>query len=113
MNTNRQNNGLQTFVEHWGFLSIVIVALVVSQALTFFSALKGIAWIVVFVVSFAFLIAGGSLIFYAKFPLYRSGRFFTFGVKSVPEHLKRSYRWGWRLFLFGIVISLCLLLSKP
>ncbi len=56
---------------------------------------------------------GGFLIAYAKLPVYRSGRFFTFGLNSVPEHLRGFYRWGWRVFLFGVVLSLCLLLSKP
>jgi hypothetical protein len=46
---------------------------------------------------------GGGLIGCAKFPVYRSGRFFTFGAKSIPEHLAGYYSWGWRVFLFGAV----------
>lgn len=36
----------------------------------------------------------------------------TFGIKSVPEPFHCVYRWGCRLFLFGVAMSLCLLLSK-
>lgn len=76
-------------------------------------SLGGTPWIWFFVVSFALMVVGSGLIGYAKFPVYRSGQFFTIGVKSVPEHLACYYRWGWRVFLFGVVLSLCLLLSKP
>ena len=108
-----QTNGLQTFLEHWGFLGIAVVAFLASQIVMFFMRLSGAPWIWFFVASFVLMFAGGSLIGYAKFPVYRSGRFFTFGVKSVPEHLAGYYRWGWRVFLFGVVLSLCLLLSRP
>ena len=113
MDTHRQSNGLQTFLEHWGFLLTAIVAVLVLQVLMFFTPLTGAQWIWFFVASFALLTVSGCLIGYAKLPVYRSGRFFTFGVKSVPEQLRGFYRWGWRVFLFGVVLSLCLLLSKP
>ena len=79
----------------------------------FFVNLKGEQWIYFFVVSVVLLISGAALIAYAKIPVYRTGRFFTFGVKSVPERLTGCYRWGWRVFLFGVALSLCLLLSRP
>ncbi len=59
------------------------------------------------------MIAGGCLLAWAKFPTYRAIRLFTFGIKSVPTHLADCYRWIWRLFVFGLVSNLCLLLSKP
>ena len=113
MDYRSQSNGLQTFLEHWGFLLTAFVAILASQVLMFFTRLTGAPWIWFFVASFALLIVGGCLIGYAKFPVYRSGRFFTFGVESVPERLRGFYRWGWRAFLFGVVLSLCLLLSRP
>ena len=102
-----------TFLEHWGFLAIVVVAFVASLVLMFFIRLSGAPWLWLFFASFTLMIVGGVLIGYAKFPVYRSGRFFTLGLRSVPEHLMRHYRWGWRVFLFGAVLSLCLLLSNP
>lgn len=113
METQKDSKGLQTFLEHWNFALIAIVAILASQVLAFFSRLCGTPWICFFVASFSLMILGGGLIGCAKFPVYRSGRFFTFGVKSVPEHLRRVYRWGWRAFLFGVMLSLCLFLSRP
>ncbi len=78
----------------------------------FFTHLTGTPWIWSFVASFALMVFGGVLIACAKLPAYRSGRFLTFGLKSVPEHLQGYYRWGWRIFLFAVVLGLCLLLSR-
>jgi hypothetical protein len=93
-------------------LLTAVLAVVFSQVLMFFFNLRGQPWIYFFVASMVLLISGATLIVYAKIPVYRSGRFFTFGVKSVPERLTGHYRWGWRVFLFGVVLSLCLLLSR-
>jgi hypothetical protein len=103
---------LRTFFEHWNIAFVAIVAGLASQVLMVFTNLYGTPWICFFVASFALMILGGVLIGYAKFPVYRSGQFFTFGVKTVPEHLRGFYRWGWRVFLFGVVLSLCLFLSR-
>jgi hypothetical protein len=113
METHKDSNGLRTFFEHWNITFVAIVAVLTSQVSMFFTNLYGTPWICFFVASFALMVFGGVLIGYAKFPVYRSGRFFTFGAKSVPEHLRRFYRWGRRLFLFGVLLSLCLLLSRP
>jgi hypothetical protein len=113
MEERRQSNGLQTFLEHWGLWLFGISAVLVAQVLFFFTQLSGAPWIFFFTGSFAFMVFGGGLIVYAKLPVYRSGRFFTFGVSSVPHHLAGVYRWGWRIFLFGVVVGVCLLLSKP
>ena len=113
MAQNRPNNGYQwaKFLEHWGMMLTALITIIASQTLIFFMNLSGAPWIYFFVASAVLLFSGAALIVYAKLPVYRSGRFFTFGVKSVPEHLVRYYRWGWRVFLFAVVLSLCLLLS--
>jgi len=109
MDYDKRHNGLLTFHEHFTFLFPVGgVALFI-----FLTNLHGRQWIDFIIASFTLMILGGSLIGCAKFPVYRSGRFFTFGLKSVPQNLSRHYRWGWRLFLFGVVLALCLLLSNP
>lgn len=113
METQRNTKGLQTFLEHWWFAPVAVAAILASEVLELFSRLSGTPWICFFIASFSLMILGGGLIGYAKFPVYRSGRFFTFGAKSVPEHLRRYYRWGWCAFLFGVVLSLCLFLSRP
>jgi hypothetical protein len=112
MEHQSQGNGLETFLEHWGFLLTALLAIAFSQGMMFFFTLSGRPWIYVFVANVVLLISGGALIFYAKIPVYRSGRFFTFGIKSVPNSLAGYYRWGWRMFSFGVVLSLCLLFSR-
>lgn len=100
------------FLEHWVLLPIAIVAMIVSQVLMFFTNLNGTPWIYFFGAAFVLLSLGAALIIYAKLPGYRRGQFFTFGVKSVPDRLAGCYRWGWRVILFGVVLALCLLLSR-
>ena len=112
MEYRRETNGLRTFIENWWFLFIVLIAIAVSVILSFFTNLSGERWICFFVASEALLILGAGLILRAKIPVYRSGRFFTFGLKFIPKNLAGFYRWGWRVFLFGVALSLCLLLSK-
>lgn len=113
MEYHKQSNGLQTFLEHWWIVLVAAIAILVSQVLMFFTNLQGTSWICFCIASFTLLILGGTLIGYAKFPVYRSGRFLTFGLKSVPPHLSGYYRRGWGIFLFGVALTLCLLLSKP
>jgi hypothetical protein len=74
--------------------------------------LQGASWLAVCACSIALQIIGATLIAYAKLPLYRSGRFFTFGVKSISAPLTAHYRWGWRVFLLGVTLSLGLLLGS-
>ncbi len=100
------------FFEHWGFLVSVIVSILVIQLFAFFVNLNGALWIRFFFASFALMLFGAALIAFAKLPVYRSGRFFTFGIKSVPQRLIGYYKWGWRIFLSGMILSLCLFLSK-
>ncbi len=107
-----ENYQWMKFFEHWQFLPIVIVAILVNEVFEFFMNLSGAPWICFFIASSTLLMLGAALIAFAKLPAYRSGRFFTFGIKSVPEQLAGYYKWGWRLFLFGVILSLCLLLSK-
>jgi len=112
MEYQRQNNGLQTLLEHWGFILSVLLGVVVLQILMFFFNLNGKSWIYFFIANMVLLVSGAALVVGAKLPVYRSGQFLTFGIKSVPKNLAGCYRWGWRVFLFGVVLSLCLLLSR-
>jgi hypothetical protein len=113
MEYSRKNNGWGTFMAHWWPLIVALIAISASQVLSFFTHLNGTRWIYFFIASEALLFLGGGLIVRAKIPVYRDGRFFTFGLKSVPRNLAGCYRWGWSIFLFGVVLSLGLLLSKP
>lgn len=113
MDYRKEDNGLLTFVGHWNIVIVGVIAVIAIRGANFFMKLSGAPWLWFFSAAFALMIFGGGLISYAKLPVYRSGRFFTFGFKSVPVPLQAVYRWGWRMFLFGVALSLCLLLSKP
>jgi hypothetical protein len=106
----KRSNGWLTFFENWWLPLTAMLVLAASQVpvpshMTF--------WIGFFATSFTLMILGGSLIGYAKFPVYRSGHFLTFGLKSVPQNLARHYRVGWWIFLLGVMLALCLLSSNP
>ena len=112
MDYQRQSNGWVSFFEHYWFLVVSISVLVLSQLLSFFSHLTGIPWICCYGVGLFFAAIGVALIFYSKLPLYRQGRFFTFGSESLPESRRSFYRWGYRCVIFAVALLLCLLLSS-
>ena len=85
-------------------LPFVFVALVASWALS----VHGIAWMWAVGVSFGVAVFGAVLLFIAKLPLYRQGRFFTFGIQALPVTSHRFYRWGCRCSLLGIVVMFIL-----
>ena len=108
MEYRTQSNGWQTFHEHFGFPIIIFICLMA----TFFTGLSGDSWIGCYAASFVLMVLGACLIGWAKLPIYRGGRFLTFGLKSVPRNLQGYYRWGWGLFFLGVGLALCLLLSN-
>ena len=113
MDYQRQNNGLVTFLEHWWFLLVAVIALLTSQLLTFFTKLTGTRWIWCYAIGLVIAAIGVFLIFYAKIPLYRQRRFFAFGSGALPERRRRFYRWGYRCVTFAVALLLCLLFSRP
>jgi len=113
MDDRSENNGLQTFLEHWWFLPLAIIAILVSLVLNFFTRLSGTPWIWCYGISLAIATVGVSLIFYAKIPLYQQRRFLTFGSQALPEGRRSFYRWGYRCVLFAVTLLLCLFLSRP
>jgi hypothetical protein len=113
MDTHRQNNGLQTFLEHYWFLGIGVSAVLASMVLRFFSRLTGTPWIWCYEVGLFVAAVGVALIFYSKLLLYRQRRFFTFGSAALPESRRSFYRWDYRCVIFAVALLLCLLLSRP
>jgi hypothetical protein len=112
MDYRSQNNGLQTFLEHFWFLGIAITAVLTSLVFNFFIRLSGAPWIWCYCVGLAVIAVGVSLIFYAELPLYRQRRFLTFGSRALPESRRTFYRWGYRCVLFAVALLLCLFLSR-
>jgi hypothetical protein len=95
----------------WGMLTIAIVSIVTSQILAFFTRLTGVPWIWCYSIGTTVAALGAGLIFYAKLPLYRQRRFFTFGPRAVPERRRPFYRWGYCCAILGGLLLGCLLLS--
>lgn len=110
MDYDKRHNGLLTFLENWWLPLIAIVLLLASHVPI--PSIYGF-WICCSAISFTLMILGGCLIGFAKFPVYRSGRYLTFGLKSVPPGLLGYYRKGWGIFLLGVLLALGLLLSNP
>jgi hypothetical protein len=113
MDTQRKSNGLLTFLEHWWFLSIAVFAFAASHVLSFFTRLSGMPWIWCYAIGLVFAAIGVCLIFYAKIPLYRQRRFFTFGSGALKAERRAFYRRGYRCVIFAVALLLCLLLSRP
>jgi MFS family permease len=113
MDYRRQDHGLLTFLEHWWFLGVVMTGLLGLEVVAFFTTLSGTPWIWCYGVSLAVAVVGIALVFYAKLPLYRARRFFTFGRRALPDQRRRFYSWGYRCVGFAIALLTCLLLSRP
>jgi hypothetical protein len=112
MDYQRKGNGWKTFLEHWVFVLPLVLGLGVSTLLTFFARLTGAPWIWSYAIA---LLAGAvsiGLLLYAKLPLYRQRRFFTFGPQALPEQRRPFYRWAYVCALFGVALLTCLLLSR-
>jgi hypothetical protein len=98
MESQSKNNGWNTFLLHWGFTGLVALIATFVVILEFFSNLNSTTWICFFIAAASLMISGATLI--------------TFGVRLMPKNLARAHRWGWRLFLFGVVLSVCLLITR-
>jgi hypothetical protein len=113
MEHGSKSNGRQTFLEHWWFVLMSVVAILTMQVFDLFTRLSGTPWIWCYGLGLAVAVVGASLIFYAKLPLYRQRRFLTFGGRALPESRRPFYRWGYRCVLYAVALLLCLFLSRP
>ncbi len=95
-----------------GLLTIAFTSILATWVLNFFTRLTGVPWICCYFVGIGIGATGASLIFYAKLPLYRQRRFFTFGPRALPEQRRTFYRWGYICALLGVLLFACLLLSR-
>ncbi len=96
----------------WGLLTIALVGIVTTWILNFFTRLTGMPWICCYFIGIGVAALGAGFIFYAKLPLYRQRRFFTFGPRALPEQRRPFYRWGYACALLGSLLLACLLLSR-
>lgn len=54
---------------------------------------------------------GITLLFFARLPLYRQRRFFTFGSRALDDRHKRLYRWSYRLIGVCVLLLVALILA--
>jgi hypothetical protein len=87
---------------------VAVIGILASLLLS----LPGPAWLCAAGTSFCVAVLGAILLFIAKLPLYRQGRFFTFGIKTLPASSHRAYRWGCRCSVLGILAMLLLWLAS-
>ena len=92
---------------------MAIISILGAQLFFFFSQLTGTRWISCYFAALTIAALGIALLVYAKLPLYRQGRFFTFGSRALPESRRAFYRWGYRCAGLAVALLLFLLLSKP
>ncbi len=101
------------WVALWGVIAIAVIGILTSRLISFFVHLTGTRWILCYAMALLVAAFGTSLLVYAKLPLYRQRRFFTFGSKALPENGRSFYRWGYRCLFFAAALLLGLLSSKP
>ena len=103
-------------LDQWIMGLMVPMALVVSvlgsSVLFWFRRLTGIPWLWCYAVALTLAATGIGLLFYAKLPLYRQHRFFTFGSNAIPDARRSFYRWGYLFAVSSVALFGGLLLSK-
>ena len=110
MDYRRNDNGLLTFLSHWGFFLAALSAFALYQVFNFFTQLSGTPWIWTYVLALGIATLGSALLFYSKLPLYRQAQFFTFGSNALPTKRRPFYRWGYWCISIAVALLLCLLL---
>ena len=92
-----------------------VLGIPILISVIFFSwvlSVHGTTWICAAAASFAIAVLGAALLFLAKLPLYRQGRFFTFGIEVLPESSHGLYRWGCRCSIAGCLLMFVLWLGS-
>lgn len=90
------------------FLPIAIVSWVLITVMLD----RGWLWFSAYCLGVAFVCVGGAHLFLAKLPLYRQGRFLTFGTTGMTEDSKADYRKALKWIFGGLVITVSLLISR-
>lgn len=73
---------------------------------------RGLPWIVAYAAAVLMVMIGAVKLFRAKLPLYRQGRYFTWGPGDLPEASLPLYRSAMRWIVAGVGVALLLLLPR-
>jgi ABC-type branched-subunit amino acid transport system permease subunit len=116
MNDQKQNEWIwppaDQWLTVWGHFVMFSTIVLVGELVYLFSSLTAARRIECYFGALTIAITGASLIFFAKLPLYRRRRFFTFGSRPLPEDRRPFYRWGYRCLAFAILVIVCLVVTK-
>jgi hypothetical protein len=109
----RSNKSEWYLGRHWlwlfGLQILPIVAMIIAANVlgALARAKRGDPFLIYLALGLA--VAGLLLLFLAKLPLYRQGKFFTLGSKALPENSRSLYRIAYAPIGLSVVILLVLL----
>lgn len=92
------------------FLGMPVVMLISMVTMRILS-LREWPWVYAMGSALALSVMGAGCLLVAKWPLYRAGRFFSFGTRGLPVSSVRFYRVGWGLSGAGMVLAVLLLMG--
>jgi hypothetical protein len=105
----KSDNSLRHFPpDLWWVLGMPFTALVAVFAASWLPPLHGAGWLWAAGISFGIALVGATLLLIAKLPLYRQGRYFSLGIRALPESSRGYYRWGCGCSIVGCVLLLLL-----
>jgi hypothetical protein len=91
--------------------TIPLIALSAGMLLPALIALRRGAFITAYWVTLVMALVGTGLLFWARLPLYRQRRFFSFGSHALPPASVSIYRTAYALLIPSILVLLFLALS--
>ena len=73
---------------------------------------RGTPWVVAYAGAVLLVAVGAAKMFFVKLPIYRQGRFFTFGPQSLPASSLPLYWGAVKIIIVGVVAALFLLAPR-
>ena len=98
------------FGGEWALLFVLLPAVVLLASIPAMAAVNARQGdLTLFWLALASVLVGIVLLFMAKLPLFRQGRYFTFGSKALPKGHRRIYRIAYIFIITGVLTMLLLL----
>jgi hypothetical protein len=91
--------------------AIICISVLSGILLPLISRAHGKGDLLLLYMAFALGVVGIVLLAFAKMPLYRQRRFFTFGSRALDKGHRRLYHWAYRFIGVSVVLLLFLLLA--
>ena len=88
----------------WSIPVAALIGYLFSEAFSIFAGLAGTTWMACYSIALLLGATGIGLILFAKLPLYREHRFFTFGPGVVPAERRKIYHLGYWCVAFSVAL---------